>query len=41
AADANGSPAVYWLTQEFNHTARNLYDRIGRVTPFIKYVRPS
>jgi len=41
AADANGSPAVYWLTQEFNHTARNLYDRIGQVTPFIKYVRPS
>lgn len=39
AADANGTPAVYWLTQEFNTTARQLYDRIARVTPFIRYVR--
>ncbi len=39
AADANGTPAVYWLTQEFNTTARQLYDRIGSVTPFIKYTR--
>lgn len=38
-ADANGTPNVYWLTQEFNSKARALYDRIGRVTPFIKYVR--
>jgi GNAT superfamily N-acetyltransferase len=38
-ADANGTPNVYWLTQEFNTKARVLYDRIGRVTPFIKYVR--
>ncbi|MCB5411432.1 GNAT family N-acetyltransferase [Pseudogemmobacter faecipullorum] len=38
-ADANGTPAVYWLTQEFNATARQLYDRIARVTPFIKYQR--
>ena len=40
AADRNGTPAVYWMTQEFNATARRLYDRIGRVTPFIKYERP-
>jgi GNAT superfamily N-acetyltransferase len=40
AADAAGAPAVYWLTQEFNHTARRLYDRVGRVTPFIRYNRP-
>jgi len=39
AADAEGCPSVYWLTQEFNTTARRLYDRIGTVTPFIKYNR--
>ena len=39
AADAAGCPSVYWLTQEFNTTARQLYDRIGVQTPFIKYNR--
>lgn len=39
AADAAGAPSVYWLTQDFNHTARLLYDRIGTQTPFIKYAR--
>ena len=39
AADAAGAPPVYWLTQTFNTTARQLYDRIGVVTPFIKYNR--
>ena len=39
AADANGTPLVYWLTQEFNTSARQLYDRIAKVTPFIKYQR--
>jgi GNAT superfamily N-acetyltransferase len=39
AADAAGAPAVYWLTQEDNHTARRLYDRVGRQTPFIRYNR--
>lgn len=39
AADAAGCPAVYWLTQEFNTTARQLYDRIAVVTPFIRYNR--
>jgi GNAT superfamily N-acetyltransferase len=39
AADAYGAPAVYWLTQEFNTTARQLYDRIGKVSPFIRYNR--
>lgn len=38
-ADAAGAPSVYWTTQEFNHTARQLYDRIGQLTPFIKYQR--
>ena len=41
AADVNGTPNVYWLTQEFNTTARLLYDRIADVTPFIKYQRSS
>lgn len=39
AADAAGAPGVYWLTQDFNATARQLYDRIGVQTPFIKYNR--
>lgn len=39
-ADADGCPSVYWTTQDFNATARKLYDRVGRLTPFIKYVRP-
>ena len=39
AADDNGTPTVYWNTQHFNETARQLYDRIGQLTPFIKYQR--
>lgn len=39
AADANGTPTVYWMTQDINATARQLYDRIAKVTPFIKYQR--
>ena len=38
-ADAEGAPAVYWLTQDFNHTARQLYDRVAKLTPFIRYNR--
>ncbi|MEM7075469.1 MAG: GNAT family N-acetyltransferase [Pseudomonadota bacterium] len=38
-ADADGRPVVYWLTQDFNTTARHLYDRIATLTPFIKYNR--
>ncbi len=38
-ADAEGCPSVFWLTQEFNHDARQLYDRIGTLTPFIRYNR--
>ena len=39
AGDEAGCPSVYWLTQDFNHTARQLYDRIATLTPFIKYQR--
>lgn len=39
AADARGTPFVYWMTQDFNTQARLLYDRIAKVTPFIRYQR--
>jgi len=38
-ADKRDAATVYWMTQEFNHTARLLYDRVGKKTPFIKYQR--
>ena len=41
AADAEGAPSVYWLTQEFNYRGRMLYDRVGVKTPFIRYNRPA
>lgn len=41
AADANGTPQVYWFTQDFNATARRLYDQIGVATPFIRYNRKA
>ncbi|MEM8802542.1 MAG: GNAT family N-acetyltransferase [Pseudomonadota bacterium] len=41
AADAAGASDVYWLTQDFNATARHLYDQVGTLTPFIKYTRPK
>ena len=39
AADEVGADQVYWLTAKSNKTARQLYDRVGHVTPFIKYRR--
>lgn len=39
AADEAGCPGVYWMTQDFNTTARQLYDRIAKLTPFIRYSR--
>ncbi|WP_292897677.1 GNAT family N-acetyltransferase [Nitratireductor sp.] len=38
-ADQAGAANVYWMTQDFNETARKLYDRIAKLTPFIKYQR--
>jgi GNAT superfamily N-acetyltransferase len=38
-ADAAGRPNVYWMTQTFNATARQLYDRIAVATDFMKYNR--
>ncbi|MEL6479551.1 MAG: GNAT family N-acetyltransferase [Pseudomonadota bacterium] len=39
AADAAGCPSVYWTTQHFNIEGRRLYDRVGSLTPFVKYQR--
>ena len=39
AADSRGADQVYWLTQDSNVTARRLYDRVAKATPFIKYRR--
>jgi GNAT superfamily N-acetyltransferase len=39
AADDAGCPSVYWLTQDSNEAGRRLYDRVGRLTPFIRYSR--
>ncbi len=41
AADAAGAPSVYWMTQDDNFTGRQLYDRVGQLTNFIKYQRPA
>jgi GNAT superfamily N-acetyltransferase len=38
-ADARGAGQVYWLTQDFNAAGRRLYDKVAKVTPFIKYQR--
>ena len=35
-----GETGTYWLTQEFNTTARQLYDRVATLTPFVKYNKP-
>ncbi|KIC48998.1 GNAT family N-acetyltransferase [Tateyamaria sp. ANG-S1] len=39
AADAAKASSVYWLTQDTNTQARKLYDRVGTLSPFIKYDR--
>ena len=39
AADEAGADQVYWLTAQSNTTARQLYDRLGQATPFMKYRR--
>jgi GNAT superfamily N-acetyltransferase len=40
-ADAAGRPAVYWLTQTGNSTARALYDKIATATDFMVYRRAT
>ena len=34
-----GSPRVYWLTHQTNHTARQLYDKVAENSGFIVYRR--
>lgn len=36
-AQQNECAKVYWLTQDHNHTARRLYDRVATPTGFIHY----
>jgi GNAT superfamily N-acetyltransferase len=38
-ADEHGCCQVYWLTQDFNEAGRRLYDKVAKLTPFIKYQR--
>lgn len=38
-ADTRGATRTYWTTQEFNTTARALYDRVAAKSPFIQYRR--
>ena len=40
-ADSAGRPAVYWLTQSGNDTARALYDKIATATDFMVYRRKT
>jgi GNAT superfamily N-acetyltransferase len=38
-AVATGSKVVWWQTQASNATARRLYDSVGELSEFVKYVR--
>ena len=37
AAKAHGAAVLYWQTEEFNGTARRLYERVAKRSPFIRY----
>jgi GNAT superfamily N-acetyltransferase len=37
AAEAAGSPRVYWMTHETNRQARILYDKVAKNSGFIQY----
>ena len=37
AAKARGASVLYWQTEEFNGTARRLYERVAKRSPFIRY----
>jgi len=36
-ARSAGSPRVYWLTHQTNHTARQLYDKVAEDSGFVVY----
>jgi GNAT superfamily N-acetyltransferase len=37
AAKVKGTAVLYWQTEEFNATARRLYERVAKRSPFIRY----
>ena len=37
AAKAKGASVLYWQTEEFNGTARRLYERVAKRSPFVRY----
>jgi len=39
-ANTQGVDIVYWTTAGDNAVARGLYDKVARLTPFIKYQVP-
>lgn len=39
ASDERGATRVYWHTQESNTQARELYDKVAELTPFVQYRR--
>lgn len=41
AADARGVKRVYWHTENDNHTARALYDKVANLAPFVQYRRKN
>jgi GNAT superfamily N-acetyltransferase len=38
-AEARGATRVYWHTEQSNARARQLYDRVGKLAPFVQYRR--
>lgn len=40
-ADARGLSRVYWNTETGNETARQLYDRLAKLTDFVQYRREA
>ncbi len=38
-ADRLGATRTYWTTQEFNSTARRLYEKVATKAPFVQYRR--
>lgn len=37
ASTAKGAGVLYWQTEEFNGTARRLYERVAKRAPFVRY----
>lgn len=40
AAEAQGARRHYWTTERDKAPAWQLYDRLARLAPFVKYARP-